>query len=283
MRIDKRSVRNDKLLEVRQDKSILFTGVTLYTVENTICSHHNDIAVKHWSTGEQHKISTRYKRLTAPQERANKMAKTIVITGANRGIGLAMASIFSERGDSVYAVCRQSSEELDALGVKVVSGVDVTDESGLAEMTQTLAGQPIDVLVCNAGILRDENLSNFNLDTMRDQFEVNTLAPLRVVHALQANLCAGSKVAMITSRMGSIEDNTSGGRFGYRMSKAALNIASVSLSHDLAEQEIAVGIYHPGYVQTDMVGGRGDISAAEAASRIIGLVDELTLATSGPV
>ncbi|REL32258.1 SDR family oxidoreductase [Thalassotalea euphylliae] len=209
------------------------------------------------------------------------MAKTIVITGANRGIGLAMASIFSERGDSVYAVCRQSSPALDALGVTVVEGVDVTEESGLATMAQALTGQAIDVLVCNAGILRDENLANFNLDTMREQFEVNTLAPLRVVHALQANLGAGAKVAMITSRMGSIADNTSGGRFGYRMSKAALNIAAVSLSHDLAEQEITVGIYHPGYVQTDMVGGRGDISANESASRIIGLVDELTLATSG--
>ncbi|WP_448554845.1 SDR family oxidoreductase [Thalassotalea montiporae] len=209
------------------------------------------------------------------------MAKTIVITGANRGIGLAMASIFSERGDSVYAVCRQSSPALDALDVTVVEGVDVTDESGLATMAQALTGQVIDVLVCNAGILRDENLTNFNLDTMREQFEVNTLAPLRVVHALQTNLEAGAKVAMITSRMGSIADNTSGGRFGYRMSKAALNIAAVSLSHDLAEQEIAVGIYHPGYVQTDMVGGRGDISANESASRIIGLVDDLTLATSG--
>ncbi|REL36264.1 SDR family oxidoreductase [Thalassotalea euphylliae] len=209
------------------------------------------------------------------------MAKTIVITGANRGIGLAMASIFSDRGDSVYAVCRQSSPALDALDVTVVEGVDVTDESGLATMAQALTGQAIDVLVCNAGILRDENLMNFNLDTMREQFEVNTLAPLRVVHALQTNLEAGAKVAMITSRMGSIADNTSGGRFGYRMSKAALNIAAVSLSHDLAEQEIAVGIYHPGYVQTDMVGGRGDISANESASRIIGLVDELTIATSG--
>lgn len=209
------------------------------------------------------------------------MTKTIVITGANRGIGLAMATTFSERGDHVYAVCRQTSPELDALSVNVVSSVDVTSDTGLTTMKQALTGQAIDVLVCNAGILRDENLSNFNLDTMREQFEVNTLAPLRVVHALQANLNAGSKVAMITSRMGSIEDNTSGGRFGYRMSKAALNIASVSLSHDLAAQNIAVGIYHPGYVQTDMVGGNGDISASEAANRIIGLVDELSLATSG--
>jgi NAD(P)-dependent dehydrogenase (short-subunit alcohol dehydrogenase family) len=135
--------------------------------------------------------------------------------------------------------------------------------------------------VCNAGILRDENLDNFNIETMREQFEVNTLAPLRVVHALVANMQQGSKVAMITSRMGSIADNTSGGRFGYRMSKAALNIASVSLSHDLADREIAVGIYHPGYVQTDMVGGRGDIPASEAGSRIVGLINQLTMADSG--
>ena len=209
------------------------------------------------------------------------MTRNVVITGANRGIGLAMATIFSEQGDTVYALCRQSTTALDALPVKVITNVDVTDETGLTHMAQALSGVAIDVLVCNAGILRDENLNNFNLDSMREQFEVNTLAPLRVVHALQGNLSSGSKVAMITSRMGSIADNTSGGRFGYRMSKAALNIASVSLSQDLASQDIAVGIYHPGYVQTDMVGGRGDISAATAAGRIIGLIDELNMTTTG--
>ena len=209
------------------------------------------------------------------------MAKNIVITGANRGIGLAMAKVFSEQGHKVYALCRQSSTALDSLAVEVVTGIDVTEETGLTAMKQALADKTIDVLVCNAGILRDENLADFNLATMREQFEVNTLAPLRVVHALQTNLTAGSKIGMITSRMGSITDNTSGGRFGYRMSKAALNIAAVSLSQDLAEQEIAVGIYHPGYVQTDMVGGRGDISAAEAATRIVGLIDQLDMSTSG--
>ena len=86
---------------------------------------------------------------------------------------------------------------------------------------------------------------------------------------------------MITSRMGSIEDNTSGGRYGYRMSKAALNAASMSLSHDLAPKEVAVGIYHPGYVQTDMVNHGGDISANESASRIVGLIEQLDMNQSG--
>ena len=209
------------------------------------------------------------------------MQKTAVITGANRGIGLAMAQIFKSKGYAVKGVCRSSSPALEALGVDVIDGVDVATDDGIARLESALVSTNIDVLVCNAGILRDENLEHFNLETMRDQFEVNTLAPLRVVHALQSQLGAGSKIAMITSRMGSIADNTSGGRFGYRMSKAALNIASVSLSHDLAERDIAVGIYHPGYVQTDMVGGRGDISASEAANRIIGLIDNLTMAESG--
>lgn len=209
------------------------------------------------------------------------MQKTVVITGANRGIGLAMAQIFKSKDYAVKGVCRSSSPALEALGIEVIDGVDVATDDGIARLESALVSTNIDVLVCNAGILRDENLEHFNLETMRDQFEVNTLAPLRVVHALQSQLGAGSKIAMITSRMGSIADNTSGGRFGYRMSKAALNIASVSLSHDLADRDIAVGIYHPGYVQTDMVGGRGDIPASEAANRIIGLIDNLTMAESG--
>lgn len=209
------------------------------------------------------------------------MQKTVVITGANRGIGLAMAQIFKSKGYAVKGVCRSSSPALEALGIEVIDGVDVATDDGISRLESALVSTNIDVLVCNAGILRDENLEHFNLETMRDQFEVNTLAPLRVVHALQSQLGAGSKIAMITSRMGSIADNTSGGRFGYRMSKAALNIASVSLSHDLAERDIAVGIYHPGYVQTDMVGGRGDIPASEAANRIIGLIENLTMAESG--
>lgn len=209
------------------------------------------------------------------------MSQTVVITGANRGIGLALATLYCAQGQNVFALCRHSSAELAALNVNVVTDIDVATDAGIANMKQALANTNIDLLICNAGILRDESLTNLNLDTIRAQFEVNAVAPLRVVAALQNHLTRGAKVAMITSRMGSIEDNTSGGRYGYRMSKAALNAASMSLSHDLAPKEVAVGIYHPGYVQTDMVNHGGDISANESASRIVGLIEQLDMSQSG--
>ena len=211
----------------------------------------------------------------------NSKLKSVVITGANRGIGLAMAELFKQQGNVVYALCRQSSKSLDALGVNVVENVDVSTEEGLFNMASALKDISIHVLVCNAGILRDESLSDINADTIREQFEVNALAPLRVVDALQGNLVLHSKVAMITSRMGSIADNGSGGRYGYRMSKAALNAAAMSLSKDLASREITVGIYHPGYVQTDMVNHGGDVSADVAAGRLVNLMNQLTMQDSG--
>lgn len=209
------------------------------------------------------------------------MKNTIVITGANRGIGLAMAESYKKQGQNVYALCRSTSTALNALSVNVITGVDVATSQGIENMITALNGVNIDVLVCNAGILRDESLSDLNLETIREQFEVNAIAPLVVVDALQSNLNTDGKVAMITSRMGSIADNGSGGRYGYRMSKAALNAASMSLSKDLYTSNIAVGIYHPGYVQTDMVNNNGDISSNEAANRIVGLIDKLTLEETG--
>ncbi|WP_119969193.1 SDR family oxidoreductase [Shewanella japonica] len=209
------------------------------------------------------------------------MAKNVVITGANRGIGLALAKLFKQQGDKVFALCRHTSDELELLDVNVITQIDVATDEGIHNMQTSLAGVNIDVLICNAGILRDEQLSHLNLDTIRQQFEINALAPLRIVAALNHQLNAGGKVAMITSRMGSIEDNTSGGRYGYRMSKAALNAASMSLSHDLSPKQIAVGIYHPGYVQTDMVNHGGDISALESASRLVGLINSLDMTTTG--
>lgn len=211
---------------------------------------------------------------------------TIVITGANRGIGFAMAKICHLRGDTVYALCRHSSTELDALGVNIVEQVDVATQSGIDKAASALNGINIDLLINNAGILRDEQLSDLNQTTILEQFNVNALAPLFFSHALMANLSSESKLAFITSRMGSVTDNTSGGRYGYRMSKAALNIAAVSLARDLENDNIAVGIYHPGYVQTGMVNKEGqltngDISAHVAAERLVGLMDKLTMAESG--
>jgi len=121
----------------------------------------------------------------------------------------------------------------------------------------------------NAGILRDESLGSINSSTIVEQFKVNALAPLEVVDLLHRNLTSGSRIALITSRMGSIADNDSGGRYGYRMSKAALNAAGMSLVRDLINRNISVGIYHPGWVQTDMVAGSGHITADVAALNFI--------------
>ena len=209
------------------------------------------------------------------------MTKHVVVTGANRGIGLAMCACFKQMGYRVTGVCRQSSNDLVDVADLVIDGIDVSNSDDVTTLVKKLKGDTIDVLVCNAGILRDEGLGRLDLTTIREQFEVNALAPLNMVDKLQDLMSDGGKVAMITSRMGSIEDNGSGGRYGYRMSKAALNAASMSLSHDLALREIAVGIYHPGYVQTDMVGGRGDIPAVEAAQRLTSLIDGLSMNETG--
>ncbi len=197
---------------------------------------------------------------------------TVVITGANRGIGLAMAKQFRDKGYHVVALCRQSSSDLNQLNVQVIENIDVAAPAGLAKLASELANTKIDILINNAGILRDESLGDINDKTIVEQFMVNALAPLQVVDILRGQLSAGSKVALITSRMGSIADNGSGGRYGYRMSKAALNAAGMSLSKDLAPDNISVGLYHPGWVQTEMVSGTGDISATEAATRLTQLI-----------
>jgi len=208
--------------------------------------------------------------------------KTALITGANRGIGLEMARQLKDR-HKVIAVCRSSSEPLDELGVQVESGIDITRREDLSDLKQRLDGQTIDLLINNAGLLRSSSLENIEdeLDDWRAQFEVNSLAPLRVTSALQDQLADGGKVIIITSRMGSIADNTSGGAFAYRMSKAAVNTAGVSLAHALADRKIAVGLLHPGYVRTDMTGKTGHVDPDEAARGLIARIDELSMDSTG--
>ena len=199
----------------------------------------------------------------------------VLITGCNRGIGLELCRQLKERGAEVTAFCRKSSPELDALGVTVVEGIDV---SNVTDLPQTA---PIDWLILNAGIWRTEDLDSLNFDTMLEQFQVNALGPLRVVEALLDRLSEGSKVGLMTSQMGSMADNTSGGRYGYRMSKAALNAAGVSLAHDLQPRGVSVALLHPGYVATDMTQGRGITTPADSVSGLLKVMDRLTLATSG--
>jgi NAD(P)-dependent dehydrogenase (short-subunit alcohol dehydrogenase family) len=208
----------------------------------------------------------------------------ILITGANRGIGLELARAYSQRGDLVIAVCRESSDALDELADQIVSGVDVTDADSVAGLQTILAeflDGPLDVLVNNAGIFVNETLGDLNFDQIQQQFEVNALAPLRVTHTLLPLMQSGSKIANITSRMGSMTDNGSGSYYGYRASKAALNAFGKSLAQDLKKQSIAVAQLHPGFVQTRMVNFAGDISPVEAASGLIARIDELNMENTG--
>jgi NAD(P)-dependent dehydrogenase (short-subunit alcohol dehydrogenase family) len=204
-----------------------------------------------------------------------------IITGANRGIGLELCRALNERGYAVTALCRKPGAELDALPVDVHAGFDVTDDDAVTAFARTVAPDSIDLLINNAGILQSTSLENLDFDSMRRQFEVNALGPLRVTHALIPALRRGARVALITSRMGSIADNDSGGSYGYRMSKAALNIAGVSLAKDLEPKGISVAILHPGYVKTEMTGNSGLIEAPEAASGLLERIDGLTPENSG--
>ncbi len=208
------------------------------------------------------------------------MAK-VIVTGGNRGIGLQLCIQLHARGDEVIAVCRSSSQELSQLGVRVIEGIDVSDGDNVTALANELDGESIDILINNAGILRSDTLESIDYDSMLEQYRVNTLGPLRVTQALLPNLHDGSKVAIVTSRVGSIEDNSSGNNYGYRVSKTAVNMVGMNLSHDLKAKGIAVILLHPGYVRTDMTGGGGETSPEDSAKGLIERIDELDLENSG--
>lgn len=209
--------------------------------------------------------------------------KHVVITGANRGIGLELTRLYAQTC-RVFALCRQSSEALDSLKqVEVIEDVELTSQSSIQGAIDKCSGY-IDILINNAGILRRVSLNQItkgDIDHIKDQFNVNALAPLLVVQSAVSKLNKGAKVALITSRMGSISDNSSGGQYGYRMSKAALNAAGKSLAIDLKPAGVAVGIFHPGWVKTRMTNFTGHYDVRQSASELIAKIDSLSLSNSG--
>lgn len=207
-----------------------------------------------------------------------------VITGGNRGIGLELARQLAARGNQLAVVCRRSSPGLEELGAETIEGIDVSDAGCMNTLRERIGERRIDLLINNAGVLRRDRLGHIDdagIDDILLQFRVNSIGPLLVTQALLPHLGTGAKVGIVSSRMGSVADNTSGGYYGYRMSKAAANMVGASLAQDLAERGVAVAVLHPGYVRTEMTGGQGDVNAEQAAAGLLARLDELTMETSG--
>ena len=220
------------------------------------------------------------------------MSQVVLITGANRGIGNAFAKAYHAKGWRVLATARNpeaARAHLDFLPEQDILLLDVTSEESIVSLKRTLKDLKLDLLINNAGIyLRDYGqLEEIKTENMMLQFQVNSLAPLLMAQTFLENLDQGSekltKIINITSRMGSIEDNTSGGSFGYRASKAALNCITKTLAVNLKNQgkNVATMALHPGYVETDMTHNKGDITAEEAVQKMIIQIEKLTLHQSG--
>ena len=212
----------------------------------------------------------------------NKSMQNIVITGANRGIGLELAKIYSQT-HNVFALCRNSSDELDKLeNTHIITDCELTDIKS-AKQAIDKCPDKIDILINNAGILAGTSFDNLISDktTIETQIQVNAIAPIMFSRIAYPKLNNGSKIVLITSRMGSIGDNQSGSSYGYRMSKSALNAAGKSLAIDLKPDGISVGILHPGWVKTDMTNYSGNITADIAAKQLTDRISNLNIANSG--
>lgn len=212
-----------------------------------------------------------------------------VITGTNRGIGLELARQLVARGDVVDAAVRDAggAGALRAAGEGGegrlrIHACDVGDDASVRAFAAGLPEGNVDALVNNAGVMgKMQSLEDLDLDDVKNTFDVDALGPIRVTRALLPRLGRGAKVLHITSGMGSISDNQSGGAYGYRMAKAALNMASRSMAIDLRGRGILSTVANPGWVQTDMGGSGAPLPVETSAKNLIALVDTLTPEQSG--
>lgn len=214
---------------------------------------------------------------------------TVLITGANRGIGLELAKIYAERGDTVLACCRNpgTAGDLSAVAGDVERfELDVSDAQAVARLAAALGDRPIDILINNAGILGPEydrqNAFAMDFDGWAETLAVNTMAPVRMMQALMDNLRASEhgRVVTITSQMGALSlDMTTA--YAYCSSKAALNKFMKLAAIDLGKEGLHVCVIHPGWVQTDMGGSGADISPAESAAGIAATIEKLNAKTNG--
>ncbi len=218
---------------------------------------------------------------------------TVMITGANRGIGLGLAKAYLKNGWAVITTARspEKASELNGLGGVEVYTLDVTDHKAIDDLAEKLKGRPIDVLINNAGVLGsadfekgslDQSIGSMDFGGMRHTLEVNTISPLKVSEAFLPNLEAGDqkKLITITSGMGSI-GTTGGGYISYRTSKAGVNAVMKNISIPLKDKGIAVAVLHPGWVKTDMGSAAAPTEVSESVAGLVKQIDALTLEQTG--
>lgn len=216
---------------------------------------------------------------------------TVLITGANRGLGLEFARQYAEKGWRVLATCRapEHAVELNALDGDVqVFALDVCDFGAVAGLAAELSGTAIDVLINNAGIYGPKGASLDAMDASvanvwEQVMRTNVMAPLFITRSFAPHVAASTlkRVAVLSSKMGSMADNTSGGSYIYRSSKAAVNALVKSLSHDLAQDGILVAALHPGWVLTDMGGPNALIDTAQSVTGMRRVIEGLPATSSG--
>lgn len=213
------------------------------------------------------------------------MSLTALVVGCDKGIAHEIALQLHGRGENVIAACMFHGDDLKQQGITVEPGIDVTADDAVVAMAARLraAGTRLDWLLHVAGVLGTDELGAIDYDDVRRQFEINTIGPLRTVEAHRDLLVRGSKVGIVSSRVGSLGDNGSGKMYAYRVSKAGANMVGLNLHHDLSPNGVSVLMLHPGMVATDLTKGFGGdfIQPAEAAAGLIRCMDELTPETSG--
>ncbi|GAA4901177.1 SDR family oxidoreductase [Ferrimonas pelagia] len=218
------------------------------------------------------------------------MKPTLLITGANRGIGLEFTRQYLHDGAQVIACCRQpeSADALQQLAQQFpqqleLVGLDLSHPEQIPALADYLGERKLDLLISNAGIYGPKGLplGHYQAGPFAEIMQINVLAPLLLVQALRPNFAQGAKIALLSSKMGSMDDNGSGGAYFYRASKAALNAIGKSLANDLAAQAHPVALLHPGWVQTEMGGPNAFISALTSVEGMRKVLDQLTLANTG--
>ncbi len=210
---------------------------------------------------------------------------TVLVTGANRGLGLEFARQYAADGWRVIACCRNPKDTPELKKIKAeVHGLDVTSQDSIQHLAKALNGTPVDVLINNAGLHGDRRMFGETDVTLWKQiFEVNTIAPVQILTALLENVAAShhKKVVNISSKVGSIGDNPSGGSYAYRSSKTALNMAMANAAHELKSRGITILLIHPGWVQTDMGGPGAPVSIEQSIAGVRRIIDKATLAETG--